>query len=137
MGEVVRRLAEDPELLERCARELAGGPDRLTLESLASLPTCTNVVREAKRIVPLVPLAFGRARRSFRCGGYDVPAGWTVYLALHLNNHDAVSSTCRTCSIRIGSRPPGPRTNGIRWRSSRRERLLRRSTSASVCGTPP
>lgn len=89
MGEVVRRLAEDPELLERCARELAGGPDRLTLESLADLPTCTNVVREAKRIVPLVPLAFGRARRSFRCGGYDVPAGWTVYLALHLNNHDA------------------------------------------------
>jgi cytochrome P450 len=88
MGEVVRRLAEDPELLDRCATELANGPDGLTLDALADTPTCTNVIREAKRIVPLVPLAFGRARRSFRCGGYDVPEGWTVYLALHLNNHD-------------------------------------------------
>ncbi len=89
MGEVVRRLSEDPDLLDRCASELGGSPDALTLDALADLPTCTNVVREAKRIVPLVPLAFGRARRPFRCGGYRVPAGWTVYLALHLNNHDA------------------------------------------------
>ena len=87
MGEVVRRLAEKPGLLERCREEL-GAPRDLTLEALSDLPTCTNVVREAKRIVPLVPLAFGRARRSFSCSGYDVPQGWTVYLALHLNNHD-------------------------------------------------
>jgi steroid delta-isomerase-like uncharacterized protein len=89
MGEVVRRLGEDPALRERCATELASSSDELSLNALADLPICTNVVREAKRIVPLVPLAFGRARRAFRCGGFDVPAGWTVYLALHLNNHDA------------------------------------------------
>jgi retinoid hydroxylase len=89
MGEVIRRLAEDPQLFERCRNEIVGaGVPELTLDALANLPTCTSVVQEAKRIVPLVPLAFGRARRSFRCGGYDVPAGWTVYLALHLNNHD-------------------------------------------------
>jgi cytochrome P450 len=88
MGEVMRRLAEDPALLERCRAEI-GDAAELTLDVLTDLPTCTNVVREAKRIVPLVPLAFGRARRSFRCGGYEVPEGWTVYLALHLNNHDA------------------------------------------------
>jgi retinoid hydroxylase len=89
MGEVVRRLAEDPQLHERCREEVVvAGTAELTLDALADLPTCSNVVQEAKRIVPLVPLAFGRARRSFRCGGYDVPAGWTVYLALHLNNHD-------------------------------------------------
>jgi cytochrome P450 len=46
------------------------------------------VVDEAKRIVPLVPLAFGRARRSFACGGYQVPEGWRVYLALALRNRD-------------------------------------------------
>jgi cytochrome P450 len=89
MGEVIRRLAENPQLFERCREEVvATGTTDLTLDALADLPTCTSVVQEAKRIVPLVPLAFGRARRSFRCGGYVVPAGWTVYLALHLNNHD-------------------------------------------------
>jgi cytochrome P450 len=36
----------------------------------------------------LVALAFGRARRTFACGGYEVPVGWTVYLALHLFNRD-------------------------------------------------
>ena len=40
-------------------------------------------------MVPLVPLAFGRARRTFACGGYQVPEGWTVYLALHLINRDS------------------------------------------------
>ena len=30
----------------------------------------------------------GRARRTFPCEGYDVPEGWTVYLALTLNNKD-------------------------------------------------
>ena len=89
MGEVVRRLAEQPELLARCTEEIRReSSSALTLDPLANLPTCTNVVREAKRIVPLVPLAFGRARRAFTCGGFEVPAGWTVYLALHLLNHD-------------------------------------------------
>jgi cytochrome P450 len=90
MGEVLRRLAEQPELLARCAEEIGGhSPQVLTLDTRSDLPICTNVVREAKRIVPLVPLAFGRARHTFRCSGFDVPEGWTVYLALHLNNHDA------------------------------------------------
>jgi cytochrome P450 len=90
MAEVLRRLAEDPALRERCAAEIkeaaADGP--LTVAALDRLQTGANVVREAKRLVPLVPLAFGRARRGFTCGGSDVPAGWRVYLALHLVNRD-------------------------------------------------
>jgi cytochrome P450 len=90
LAEVVRRLAEDPTLRDRCEAEVREhvGPGTPTLEALSRLETCANVVREAKRIVPLVPLAFGRARRAFACSGYDVPDGWTVYLALHLLNHD-------------------------------------------------
>jgi steroid delta-isomerase-like uncharacterized protein len=89
MGEVLRRLAEQPVLRERCADEIRlAGAGPLTYQALTDLPSCTDVVREAKRIVPLVPLAFGRARRSFRSSGFEVPQGWTVYLALHLNNHD-------------------------------------------------
>jgi len=45
-------------------------------------------VLEAKRLTPLVPLAFGRARRTFTNDGYEIPEGWTVYLALHLCNRD-------------------------------------------------
>jgi cytochrome P450 len=90
MAEVIRRLAEQPDLRNRCAAEIEelapSGP--LTLEALDGLKTSTNVVFETKRLVPIVPLAFGKARRSFTCGGYDVPEGWRVYLALYLNNLD-------------------------------------------------
>lgn len=90
MGEVLRRLGELPELRARCEEEVEvhatdGVP---SIAAIDRMTTCTNVVKEAKRIVPIVPLAFGRARRSFEVGGHDVPEGWTVYLALHLNNHD-------------------------------------------------
>ena len=90
LAEVVRRLAEQPELRARCAAEVARhvpeGP--ATMQDLSRLVTCTAVALEAKRLVPLVPLAFGRARRTFACNGYDVPEGWTVYYALHLMNRD-------------------------------------------------
>jgi retinoid hydroxylase len=91
LAESLRHLALQPELRERCVEEVQahapGGP--LTMTSLAPLRLCTNVILEAKRWTPLVPLAFGRARRSFSCGGFRVPEGWTVYLALFLNNRDA------------------------------------------------
>ncbi|MGH9280991.1 MAG: cytochrome P450, partial [Acidimicrobiales bacterium] len=83
MAEVMWRLRESPILLARCAAEVDRGA------SLARLDTARQTVMEAKRVVPLVPLAFGRAKRDFTCGGYRVPAGWTVYLALRLCNLDA------------------------------------------------
>jgi len=45
-------------------------------------------VLEAKRYVPIVPLVFGRAKRAFACAGFEVPAGWHVYLALGVHNRD-------------------------------------------------
>jgi cytochrome P450 len=88
--EILRRLGTEPDLLARCAEEIDGrvDPSNLTVAALSTMTTCTDVVREAKRIVPIVPLAFGRAARSFTCGGYTIPEGWRVYLALHLHNHD-------------------------------------------------
>jgi cytochrome P450 len=90
MGEVVRRLAEQPDLRNRCVAEIEelapSGP--LTMEALDGLKTSTNVVFETKRVVPIVPFAFGKARRLFTCGDYEVTEGWRVYLALYLNNLD-------------------------------------------------
>ena len=90
MAEGMRRLAEEPELLDRCLAEVREQVKsrELELEALQRLPTLTNVVLEAKRYVPLVPLAFGRANRSFVVEGRVVPEGWRVYLALWLNNRD-------------------------------------------------
>ncbi|MGH9280454.1 MAG: cytochrome P450, partial [Acidimicrobiales bacterium] len=78
MAEILWRLRESPILLARCAAEVDSGA------ALARLHTALQTVMEAKRLVPLVPLAFGRARREFTCGGYRVPTDWTVYLALRL-----------------------------------------------------
>ena len=90
MVEVLRQLALRPDLLERCSAEirdvLPAGP--ISMEALRRLRTPTDVVLEAKRFVPLVPLAFGRARHAFGCGGFEVPEGWAVYLALHLCSRD-------------------------------------------------
>jgi cytochrome P450 len=90
MGEGLRRLAEDPALLARARAEVqaqaAAGP--LTMQALSRLPVLTRVVQETKRFVPLVPLAFGRAKREFEVGGRRVPSDWTVYLALTLCNRD-------------------------------------------------
>lgn len=95
LAEAMRQLFEQPTLYKRCIEEIkqyaADGP--LTLDILSKLRISTNVIREAKRCVPLVPLAFGRSTRDFLCGGIKVPKGWTVYLALHLNNFDATVYT--------------------------------------------
>jgi cytochrome P450 len=95
MAQVMVQLARWPHLRHRCDAEIQEfaphGP--LTMDSLKELRTSMRVVLETKRFVPLVPLAFGRARRPFSCGGYRVPDGYTVYLALHLNNHDPVIYT--------------------------------------------
>jgi cytochrome P450 len=91
MAEAMRRLAQDPALEAACRAEVvavAGGGGALTLDRLRHLETCTRVVMEAKRLVPLVPLAFGKAERTFSCDGFRIPKGWRVYLALRLCNVD-------------------------------------------------
>jgi retinoid hydroxylase len=90
MAEVFAQLAAQPGLRERCDAEIREFAPRgpLTMRALQELRTSMTVVLETKRFVPIVPLAFGRARRPFICGGFQVPAGWTVYLALQVNSHD-------------------------------------------------
>jgi retinoid hydroxylase len=90
MAEVMVQLAGQPELRDRCDAEIRELAPRgaLTMDVLQELRTPMRVVLETKRFVPLAPLAFGRARSPFSCGGFHVPDGWTVYLALHLNSRD-------------------------------------------------
>jgi len=90
MGEVLRHLAQQQRVRDRCREEVekCAPSGSISIDSMKHLQLSTQVVLEAKRWTPLVPLAFGRARRAFDCGGHPVPQGWRVYLALHLINRD-------------------------------------------------
>jgi hypothetical protein len=83
-----------PGLRARSTEEVAWhAPDGpLSMEGLSRVDTCTAVVMEAKRLVPLVPLAFGRARRTFASGGYEVSASSIVagpYSAVSTTDHSS------------------------------------------------
>jgi cytochrome P450 len=94
MVEALHQLGVQPGLRDRCRAEVdrsESGP--LSLEMLSSLNLCTNAVLEAKRLVPLVPVVLGRAKRDFTFAGYRIPKGWTVALGLHLNNRDSTIYT--------------------------------------------
>ena len=46
------------------------------------MPYLLEVVNEVKRLCPIVPAVFGKARRAFEFDGVSVPAGWMVMWAL-------------------------------------------------------
>jgi cytochrome P450/tellurite resistance protein len=88
LAALLERLAERPELRGRLAEEVQArapaGP--LTARALASMPLLDQVVQETKRITPVVPIAFGRARKTFELEGYRIPEGTMLYWAPW--NHD-------------------------------------------------
>jgi cytochrome P450 len=74
-------LDRHPQVLEKLRAECARFPADAGLDTIESLPYLATVAREVRRISAVVPLSFGRARRAFEFGGYQVPAGWTVLWA--------------------------------------------------------
>lgn len=84
LGEMVRRLTENPGVRERLAEEIrATSPSgELKPEKLARMPYLLQVVNEVKRLCPIIPAVFGKARKAFEFDGVSVPAGWMVMWAL-------------------------------------------------------
>jgi cytochrome P450 len=79
LAEMVRRLRDHPDVRQRLAREIADrAPALLTLDTLTAMPFLAAVVSEVKRLCPVVPAIFGRARHDFSFAGFTVPAGWMV-----------------------------------------------------------
>lgn len=81
-------LSRRPDVLEALRSEVRSvapsGP--ITLAALRSMTTLDRVVREVKRVTPMLPVVFGKAKRAFEHGGYLVPEGNMVLLALHATN---------------------------------------------------
>jgi retinoid hydroxylase len=83
LAAIVQQLTSHPDVRARLQAEVAGLPERaaLTHESLAGAPYLLRVMMEVKRLCPILPVLFGKARQSFEFKGRTVPAGWMVLWA--------------------------------------------------------
>jgi cytochrome P450 len=75
----VLELDRRPDVRERLRAEIAtlpAGP--LTPRGLAGCAYLRQVSMEIRRLAPVVPVFFGKAREPFELGGFRVPRGWGV-----------------------------------------------------------
>lgn len=86
------RLAERADLRAALTVEVDALPQGpLTARAVLSLPALSRVVQETKRITPVVPISFGRAKTTFAIEGYRVPEGTMLYWAPWSHNQDAAT----------------------------------------------
>jgi cytochrome P450 len=72
-------LAEHPDVRDALTVEVATlGKGPLDLDALLALPLLRRTVMEIKRLCPIVPAQFARAKVAFEIGGYVVPKGAMV-----------------------------------------------------------
>jgi cytochrome P450 len=88
LAALLERLVARPEIRAELSAEVQAcspsGP--ITARVLASMPLLDRVVQETKRITPVVPIAFGRAKTTFEVAGYRIPKGTMLFWAPW--NHD-------------------------------------------------
>ena len=82
--EMVRRLSRNPDVRETLAAEVhrLSPSGEMSLESLSGMPYLRQVVMEVKRLCPIIPAVFGKAKESFEVDEVTVPAGWMVMWAV-------------------------------------------------------
>jgi cytochrome P450 len=80
LASILLQLERSPEVRQRLIEEVnaAAKTGPLTIEGLYRMDYLNRFTMEVKRVTPIVPVAFGRARRSFELGGYTIPEGWMV-----------------------------------------------------------
>jgi cytochrome P450 len=83
------QLEQQPNVRARAQAEVDALPQGpLTLGALMRLPYLMQLVLEAKRHAPILPLVFGTAKKDFELYGFTVPKGWGVFWALTVANMD-------------------------------------------------
>jgi len=65
--------------------------DAPTAAELGANPYLMHVVDEVRRLAPIVPVIFGKARRAFVVDGFEIPAGWGVAAAPWANDREATT----------------------------------------------
>lgn len=88
-------LTRNPGLLaalrEEVGQRAPKGP--LAVEQLLGMPRLLHVVMETKRLTPIIPAIFGKAKRTFTWRGMSVPKGWMVMWDLRGTNSDPATYT--------------------------------------------
>ncbi len=85
------RLTENPNVRVRLAADTATLSATPTAGELTAVPYLMQVVDEVRRLTPIVPIVFGKARRAFVVDGYEIPAGWGVAAAVWTNDREAAT----------------------------------------------
>jgi cytochrome P450 len=82
---LILRLEENDAIRKALEEEIANHiPEgNVTAAALAQMDELDSVVREVKRITPVLPIIFARAKKSFTFKSMTIPEGWQVSLALH------------------------------------------------------
>ncbi|MCA9726779.1 MAG: cytochrome P450 [Candidatus Eisenbacteria bacterium] len=82
---VMQELARDGEIRRRIRSELDEVVPRgeITTADLRRLPFTLQVVKESKRLTPIVSVVFGKARTDFELAGRRIPRGWMLLWAPH------------------------------------------------------
>lgn len=90
---LLQRLSDNPDVLEAATREVREQADEgpVTHVQLAKMPALLNLVKEVRRVTPMVPAFFGVAKKDLELGGYRIPAGWRVLWSLWGTNLHAPS----------------------------------------------
>ena len=76
LAAMVRQLTLHPDVRERLTNEVRSNA------SYSAMPYLLQVVNEVKRLCPIIPVIFGRAKREVSVDGATVPAGWMLLFAL-------------------------------------------------------
>lgn len=85
LGGLIVRLEQQPKGRSAIEEEIRSvAPEgEVTMAALAKMELLSRVTKEVKRITPVLPIIFARAKRSFTFKGMTIPEGWQVSLALH------------------------------------------------------
>jgi cytochrome P450 len=83
----VLRATSEEQVREKLSAAVAALPrGKLTIPSLGQIHYLQQFVMEVKRLSPIIPVLFGRAKRDFKLHGVRIPAGWRVLWALRSTN---------------------------------------------------
>src|SRR5262249_50400504 len=82
----------------------------VSLEQLGKLRYLGQFVMEVKRLCPIIPAVFGRAKKDFEVYGVTVPAGWLVLWAVRSTNifRDSFADRMRFDPGRFDAPPENP-----------------------------
>ena len=92
LAATLRALHEHPQVRERLRAEvLAHAPSGpVGPAQVRAMPYLMQVVDEVKRTCPNVPMSFARAKSAIDVGGYTIPQGTLVMMAVYESNLDAI-----------------------------------------------